>query len=164
LTVSEVDVSPSTVTAWKLVSIAPDKALCSTAGAMARSVVSTAIIVAIEGAIMPEPLTMPATVTVLPPIAVRRTAYFSRVSVVIMAAKAAASLSRPSEPAAAVMPAWTLAIGRRWPMMPVEATRTLFGVVPSSRAVWAAINVASRYPALPVQTLEQPALMTIARA
>ena len=59
--------SLSTVTALKLPSTAADQGLVQGGGATAASVVSTAISVAIDGAIMPEPLTMPATVTVLPP-------------------------------------------------------------------------------------------------
>jgi hypothetical protein len=162
--VSEVDVSLSTVMALKVVRTAAVSARCSASGATAASVVITPIIVAIDGAIMPAPLTMPATVTALPPMRVCTTADLGRVSVVMIARRTAASSSRPSRLTAAAMPARTFSIGRRWPMMPVEATSTSSGRVPSSLAVWRAMAWASLKPPGPVQTFAQPALIVNARA
>ena len=149
--------------ALKLPAAAATSALCSPAGAIVASVVISEIIVAIDGAIMPEPLTMPATVIVLPPIFAWTTADFSRVSVVMMPRRAAASFRRPSLAPAVAMPARTLSIGRRWPMMPVDATRTFSAWQPSSLPVWRAMASASASPRLPVQTLEHPLFTTMPR-
>ena len=103
-------------------------------------------IVAMFGSIMPEPLHMPPTVTVRPPMVVCTAACFGFVSVVITAfsaARPAASL-RASCAAAAFMPASRRSIGRRRPMTPVEATSTWRGSIPSSPAVASAASSASR--------------------
>ena len=57
--VSEVEVSLSTVTALKLLSISGCSRPCSTGAAIGASVKMKLSIVAIAGAIMPEPLAMP---------------------------------------------------------------------------------------------------------
>ena len=161
---SDVEVSPSTVTALKLGRTAAVSAFLSIEGATAASVVITPIMVAIDGAIMPAPLTIPATIAALPPSLVVTTDDFSRVSVVMIARNAAESLRVPRLLAAAAMPRLIFVIGSRWPIMPVEATSTFRGSVPRRAAVSAAIVRASRIPRLPVQTFETPALITIPRA
>ena len=85
--------SPSTVRALKLRRIAFCKAEASVGGVIAQSVATTAIIVASEGAIIPEPLQMAARVTSLPSICTTRDATLTRVSVVMIAS--AAGMARP---------------------------------------------------------------------
>ena len=76
--------SLSTVSALKLRSIARRSAPASAVGPTAASVVTTAIIVASEGAIIPEPLQIAEMVTSFPSIRSVREAILTRVSVVIM--------------------------------------------------------------------------------
>ena len=64
--VSLVEVSESTVTLLNVCATASESAACSAAGATGASVVTTAIIVAMLGMIMPDPLHMPPTVNVRP--------------------------------------------------------------------------------------------------
>ena len=58
--VSLVEVSPSTVTLLKVVRTCRPSSACSTFGWMSASVTMKASMVAISGAIMPDPLAMPA--------------------------------------------------------------------------------------------------------
>src|SRR6185436_16903616 len=64
---SFVDMSSSMVRLLKLFGMAALRAACSIGGVMLQSVATTAIIVAIWGAIIPLPLQMADRVTVLPP-------------------------------------------------------------------------------------------------
>ena len=65
-TVSLVEVSPSTVMHEKVLPLAADRAACRKAGSTAASVKMNPSIVAISGAIIPEPLMMPTSVTLRP--------------------------------------------------------------------------------------------------
>ena len=94
--VSEVEVSPSTVTQLKLVAVPAVSSACSTACGRAASVKTKLSIVAMSGAIMPAPLAMPLIVTVTPSMAAWRVASFGKVSVVMIAWAAAAQASAPS--------------------------------------------------------------------
>ncbi len=66
--VSDVDVSPSTVMALKLVLAPLSSIACSASAPIAASVKTKASMVAMSGAIMPAPLAMPLIVTSKPPI------------------------------------------------------------------------------------------------
>jgi hypothetical protein len=74
--VSLVDVSLSTVTALKLLSVAAESSDCSTSAAMGASVATKDSMVAMSGAIMPAPLAMPLTVTSASPSFTVAVAYF----------------------------------------------------------------------------------------
>ena len=87
--VSLVEVSPSTVTQFSDLSAASASSFCSTAPGTLASVKTKASIVAMSGAIMPEPLRKPLMVTVRSPILAWRVASLGKVSVVMMAAAAA---------------------------------------------------------------------------
>src|SRR5262249_17459412 len=87
--VSEVDVSPSMVTALKVSATPCASRLCSTRGAIGASVNTQDSMVAISGAIMPGPLAMPQTVTGVDPSRAMAAAPFGKVSVVMMAFAAA---------------------------------------------------------------------------
>ena len=110
------------------------------------------------GSIMPEPLHMPPTVTVRPPIFTCTAACFGFVSVVITAFSAARPASGVAARFAAAdfMPASRRSIGRGWPITPVEATSTSFGSMPSVFAVSSALRRASARPCAPVQAFAQP--------
>ena len=134
------------------------------AGEIDASVVMKPSMVAMLGSIIPEPLHMPPTVTVFPPIVTRTAACLGFVSVVITAFSAArpASGVAASEDAAALMPAKRRSIGSRCPMTPVEATSTSLGSMPRALAVSRALLSASLKPASPVQAFAQPLLARMA--
>ena len=71
------------------------QAFCKAAGVIAASVTIKASMVAISGAIMPEPLAMPEMVTVLPAISQVALAPLAKVSVVRMALAASSQLAVP---------------------------------------------------------------------
>jgi hypothetical protein len=83
--VSEVEVSLSTVTALKVLPTARDSRSCKTGAAIGASVATKDSMVAMSGAIMPAPLAMPLIVTVAAPSLTVRVAPFGKVSVVMMA-------------------------------------------------------------------------------
>ena len=119
--------------------------------------------VAILGAIMPEPLAMPAIETSTPPIRAVSVAPLGKVSVVQIA-WAAAFQALGSTPATRLgNAAVSLAMGKRSPMTPVADTMTSVVRQPSNSAVFFAVAATSRAPALPVNTLALPALTTMAR-
>ena len=69
-----------------------------------------------------------------------------------------------SEPAALWMPATTSSIGSWVPITPVDATSTCEDGTPSAAPASATIVQALSRPAVPVQALAEPELVTIARA
>ena len=158
------DSSPSTTTRLKLLARASRSARFSIGRVIAASVVTKPSIVAMLGSIMPDPLAIPPTVTVLPPIETFAHACLGFVSVVITAFSAASPCSyvRPRAPAADFIPARSLSSGSLRPMTPVEATRTSFGSIPSSPAVARAETRASLSPSSPVHALAQPELARMA--
>jgi len=86
-------VSPSTVTQLKERSAPSAISAWSASCAIGASVKTKASIVAMSGAIMPEPLAMPLMTTSQSPIITLRVAYFGKVSVVMMARAAASQAS-----------------------------------------------------------------------
>lgn len=134
-TVSDVDVSPSTVMQLKLLSTARESSFCRTLAGSAASVNRKTSMVAMSGAIMPEPLAMPLMVTVLPPSFTRAVAALGKVSVVMMAfaamPHALGSAAWASFGRALVMKAGS----RGSPMTPVEAWKMSCGLQPRSLAL-----------------------------
>ena len=128
---------------------------------MAQSVATTAIMVAREGAIMPEPLQMQVRVTSRPSICTVRRAILMRVSVVMMAS-AAMTASAFSEATSAGAAATILCAGIRWPMTPVEALSTAPAGIFSSFATASQTVRTSSRPSGPVSALAFPLLMTTA--
>ncbi len=125
--VSEVELSLSTVIALNEASVASPSSACSTGAGMAASVTTKANIVAMSGAIMPEPLAMPASVTGTPSIVQRAAAPFGNVSVVMIAPAAAAMPSARSPLTRSATRAVIRSTGSRSPITPVEATNTSSG-------------------------------------
>ncbi len=82
--VSLVEVSPSTVTELKVVRVNRANRDCSTPGDRVASVTMKASMVAMSGAIMPEPLAMPLMRTVTPSISAVSEAPLAKVSVVMI--------------------------------------------------------------------------------
>ena len=89
---------------------------------MTASVVTNASMVAIFGAIMPEPFAMPPTVMTEEPIEKRTAHSFEKTSVVIIAVAASVFPFAESCVERARIPSVTLSIGRYWPITPVEET------------------------------------------
>ena len=163
-TVSEVEVSLSTVVQLKLRSVPLRSMVCMASAGSLASVKMKHSIVAMSGAIMPEPLAKPLMRTVVSPIWAVRVAPLGKVSVVMMprAASSHAVSSRPCcRPGNA---ATSFSCGSTSPMTPVEARNTCFTGQPSSLAAACAVAMQVCAPALPVNTLALPAFTTTARA
>ena len=111
------------------------------------------------GAIMPEPLQIPATEKPSP----RIRACFSTRSVVMIARAAAASASseRASEPARPAACRSIRGRSRYRPITPVEATPTSRSSTPRARPPIAAMAAASSRPRRPVWAFAQPEFATI---
>ena len=126
---SLVEVSPSTLIRLKLWSPTEVRAFCSRAGEIAQSVVRKQSMVPMLGWIMPLPLAMPPMTTSLPSSWKETATSFFWVSVVMMAwaASSLASGEWASFPASTGIPSWMGAMGKVWPMTPVEATSTCSG-------------------------------------
>ena len=156
--------SLSTVIALNERSAPAARSACRAGAAIAASVTTKASMVAMSGAIMPEPFAMPAMVTAAPSISAVAKAPLGKVSVV-MIARAAASM--PSARRASVR-SGTLAVmrstGRRSPMTPVEATSTSSGAHRSAAATASASARTAASPSAPRKTLALPALTMTARA
>src|SRR5262245_17845214 len=123
-----------------------------------------ASMVAMSGAIMPEPLAMPLRVTVTPPRRALRVAALGKVSVVMMA-RAASAQASALRPAKRDGKALTMGAGLSGsPMTPVEAWKISLG----RHLAWPATALASAVtvftPALPVKALALPELTMRARA
>ena len=118
--------------------------------------------VAISGAIMPEPLQMPLMVTGTPSIFAVRVAAFTKVSVVMIAVAAAAQRSAWRSATTASRLLVIRSSGSGSPMTPVEATKISFAEAPSFAAVAFTVRSTEALPSLPVKALALPALMTIA--
>jgi hypothetical protein len=120
--------------------------------------------VAIFGAIIPAPFTVPAIVTLAPDMSSCLTACLALVSVVIIAL----AKSRPAVEAALnlstafAMPAVIFLIGKGLPIMPVDATSTVCGSASIRLAVFEHILIALFIPCCPVQVFALPELTTTA--
>src|SRR6056297_59175 len=111
-----------------------------------------------SGAIMPDPLAMPAMVTVSPPISTIRLAPLGKVSVVMMARAAASMPVSSSVPTRLSMTVSMRSCGRRSPMTPVDDVKTrLSGTPAAAEAAWQRAATLSS-PARPVKALALPEL------
>ena len=120
--------------------------------------------VAMSGAIMPEPLAMPAIATCVSPIRVVEPAPFAKVSVVRIASAAAA---HPSSVSAAARPGIVSVMRSmfgRTPMTPVDAMATSRARRRRPAAAALAVAETQSAPAGPVKALALPAFTTNAEA
>ena len=163
VTISLVEVSPSTLTMLKVLVMSPDRAFCSMLGAMAQSVVMKTSMVAMLGWIIPEPLAMPPMWQVLPPTVNSTAISFLTVSVVMMPTAAASppSVDRPATSSS--MPPAMGSRFRGWPMTPVEATTTSVALTPVALATSSHMASAISMP-LALQVLALPELQMTAWA
>ena len=160
ISVSEVEVSLSTVMALKVVSTLAASMACSAAAEIGASVKMKESIVAMSGAIMPAPLATPAMLTVTPAISTAAPAPLGKVSVVMIArpvsihspgvARAAQSSRTPSN--------FEASSGS--PMTPVEAMTISPGLQPMARAAMSAVFATAAAPSRPVKALALPELTT----
>src|ERR1700729_719699 len=162
--VSDVEVSPSMVTALKVSSTPFFSSDCSAPAAIGTSVNTNASMVAISGAIMPAPLAMPLIVTLALPSFTVAVATLGKVSVVMIAlaafihpSGAACSASVPSTPS-------NLVASSGSPITPVEARNTSAVPQPSALAAILAVSAVDCRPVLPVKALALPEFTTSARA
>ena len=162
--VSLVEVSPSTVMQLKERSEASRSSARSTGAGSLASVATKASMVAMSGAIMPDPLAMPLIWTVTPPIRACRVASLGKVSVVMMAAAAAAQPSSANAAVRSGRPAVMRSSASGSPMTPVEARKTSSRAQPSAEAAAAAQRRTEASPSRPVKALALPELTRIARA
>ena len=163
-TVSEVEVSPSTVTALNERSFDRASSFCSSGAGMLASVKTKPSIVAMSGAIMPLPLAKPAMRTVVTSIRASAPAPLGKVSVVMMASAASrqASSRRWRDSSGRQPPIWSGPSGT--PITPVEARNTSSSAQSSRAAAADTVWATAVSPALPVKALALPELHTIARA
>ena len=161
ITQSFVLMSSSIVSRSNVSRAAPAIAAFSSSGEIAQSVVSTVIIVASCGAIIPEPFAIADSVTVRPPSSSTRLASLRHVSVV-MIASAAVSGSGPSAPTSLGTAATSLATGNLTPMMPVDADTIALAGMPSACATAACTAVTASSPRGPVSAFALPLLSTTA--
>ncbi len=163
-TVSEVEVSPSTVMQLNVLATTVLRRRVRSLAGTAASVKKKASIVAMSGAIIPEPLAMPLMVTLAPPYRAEAVTVLGKVSVVSMAR--AASSHRSS--AALSMSCGTtrkMSAGSNGsPITPVEAMKTSDGLHPEAAATPLATALTQATPACPVKAFAFPALTMIARA
>ena len=160
---SLVEVSPSIVMQLNDASAASRTSCCMSAGSIAASVATKPSIVAMLGRIMPAPLLMPVTATVLPPSCTVSDAAFGTVSVVMIASAASAQWSGRASASAAGSAASMRSCGSVSMITPVENGSTCSGRQPSSRASAAQVERARARPSAPVPALALPVLMRSAR-
>ena len=163
-TVSEVEVSESTVVQLKLASTPRRSSPSSTEAGSFASVNTKHSMVAMSGAIMPLPLANPWMVTSVSPMRAVRTAAFGKVSVVMMPRAAASQASSASAACRPGRAAVSRSCGSTSPITPVLASMTSRGLQPTSFAAASAEARAASAPARPVNTLALPAFTTSARA
>ena len=163
-TVSEVEVSESTVVQLKLASTPRRSMVCSASGGSLASVNTKHSIVAMSGAIIPLPLAKPLMRTLASPICATLVAALGNVSVVMMARAAASHASSPRLACSAGSAAVSRSTGSVSPITPVEATNTCRAGQPSSLPAASAVAAQASRPARPVNTLALPAFTTTARA
>ncbi len=162
--VSEVEVSPSMVTALKVSSTPLFNSDWSAPAAIGASVNTNASMVAISGAIMPAPLAMPLIVTFALPSFTVAVATFGKVSVVMIALAAPSHSSGAACAASVPSTPLNLVASSGSPITPVEARNTSLGLQPRALAAMAAVRVVACRPVLPVKALALPEFTTSARA
>ena len=164
ISVSDVEVSLSTVMQLNEASTPRDSSACSAGAAIGASVKTKLSIVAMSGAIMPAPLAMPLIVTGTPPISAVAVASLGKVSVVMMARAASAMpSSRASATSLSSTPSKRDASSGS-PMTPVEARKISAAVAPLARPAISAVSRVEATPVRPVKALALPELTTRSRA
>ena len=163
LTISFVDVSPSTERQLYVILTTSERAFWSISEEIAQSVVIKLSVVAILGWIIPLPLAIPPRAHLFPHISNSTATSFLTVSVVIIAV-AAASLPVYESVSARGLTAFSIgSIGKICPITPVEATITSSGLIPSALAVSSHILYAFSSPsALQVLAFFELAITAIA--
>ena len=162
-TVSEVEVSESTVVRLKLASTPSRSSASSASAGILASVATKQSIVAMSGAIMPLPLAMPLMRTSAPSMRATRVAVLGNVSVVMMPRAASPQASSRSPAYRPGNAATSRSCGNTSPITPVEARKTCLGGQPTRSAAACAVATQATRPARPVKTLAFPALTTTAR-
>ena len=164
ISVSEVEVSPSMVTALK-VSVTPSlSSACKAGAAIAASVNTKESMVAMSGAIMPAPLAMPLMVTVALPMRACAVATFGKVSVVMIACAAARKSPGRTRWLRPCITGANLEASSGSPITPVEARKISDGLQPVALAAISAVSLVATRPLFPVKALALPELTTSARA
>src|SRR5262245_12650530 len=156
--------SPSTLTALKVVATPWASARRAARSSMSASVSTKTSSVARSGAIMPAPLPMAATVTVRPPVRTRVPAVFVNASVVMMARAASGNRSGPSARWAARTPSRSRGADIGTPMRPVAQASTRPAGTPSSSAASAVDASTTCSPWRPVHAFAFPACTRTAEA
>src|SRR4051812_11282392 len=123
---------------------------------MAASVKTKASMVAISGAIMPDPLAKPLMVTRVPPMVAVRVHPLGNVSVVMMALAAGSHADSSNDPARPGRLEAMASVGIGGPITPVEATNPSSGAHSARAAAAATVASTKASPALPVKALELP--------
>src|SRR6516164_72478 len=162
--VSEVDVSPSIVTALNVSATAAFNSPCKAGALSGASVNTNDSIVAMSGAIMPAPLAMPLMTTVAEPSLAVAVATFGNVSVVMIALAALIQMSGRALCTRSPITFSNLLAGRGSPMTPVEASRISLVLHSAAPAASLAVNAVAARPVRPVKALALPELTTSARA
>ena len=160
ITVSLVEVQPSTLRMLKEAATASASAGASNSAGAAASVVRTASIVAMFGASIAAPLAMPPTTKPSP----RTSVSLRTVSVVRIASAAWVPPSGESAPTRGTTPCSIASIGSGMPMSPVEQTRTADGSHPRRSPTSSHVRSAWRRPASPVAAFALPLLRITAAA
>src|SRR5262249_16052754 len=162
--VSEVEVSPSTVTALKLSATPCLSKYWSTRDEIGASVKTKESIVPMSGAIIPAPLAMPQMVTGAAPIRAMAAAPLGNVSVVMMALAASCQALGAAVAIRRSMTAPNLFESSGSPITPVDPTNTCERLHPADVAAMFAVSLVSWRPDLPVKALALPELTTSALA
>ena len=162
--VSDVEVSPSTVTQLNDLSAARLSSGCRAGARIGASVNTKASMVAMSGAIMPAPLAMPLRVTSTSPSCAVRVATLGKVSVVMMALAASSQPVSAARSSQAPSTASNFEASSGSPMTPVEARKIRSGEQPAARAAISAVSRVAAAPRCPVKALALPELTTSACA
>ena len=162
--VSEVEVSPSMVTALNESATPAFNSACNAGAEIGASVKMKDSIVAMSGAIMPAPLAMPLMVTVALPSFTLAVATFGNVSVVMIALAASSQPSGATSAASLSSTPLNLLASSGSPITPVEARKISFGLQPTAFAAMSPVSLVEVFPVLPVKALALPELTTSAWA
>ena len=161
---SLVEVSPSTVIELNERFAACRSSRSRTGAGRSASVKTKASMVAMSGAIMPDPLAMPPMTTGVSPIRAVAPAPFAKVSVVRIASAAGSQASSVSDAARPGIASVMRSIFGRTPMTPVEAIAMSRARRRSAAAAALAVVATHSAPEGPVKALALPALTTSAEA
>ena len=162
--VSDVEVSPSIVTALNVSVTSSFSSARNTGAEIAASVKTKASIVAMSGAIMPAPFAKPLIRTLALPSFTAALASFGNVSVVMMAFAASSHACACARFARSSSTPLNFEASSGSPITPVEARKISPVEQPAAFAASFAVNATCAFPVLPVKALALPELTTSARA